>query len=793
MLNAAIIGAQARLLLSSAPPVATTWWRVRFPTVRSGNAAMTGSDPYVDIQYITMSEDSGGANLVPDNVSMKASVGTLANAVADSDSLWNNAGIGPLAMGMWGAFEFAQGVIINEVKIRNHINSIYVPAVVIVESSTDGVNWDFEWGQGFLSWGSEETKTFNRPGIDWSAASYRDWAFVTYQTTGTANLGIFEMEMASSLGGSDLCSGGTPRSTDNLTYPASSLTDNDTATLCGSNVIARLAHVGYSFADAQKIDEVRFLRTVDGEQPIAGALCVGAGTPGSFAGPWYIKQECWGFPNAAGATVTHAWDFRNPRVPVGAEGTHRYWRVRAASKGTLGNGYTYSCAKLDFLSAGVSLVGGGAALSSSENSGSTLDDYAFDGNTATIWASSATLQTFQWLGYDFITPVRPEEIVLQAENDVSLWNRTFSAFVVEWSDDGKMWHKEKTFEVTTIAGALGEQSFSLTGVAPPEITYPYAIPLINAGFETGSISPWAQLLSSTPVIITDPVATGTYSASSGPASSSLAAQTITLPAGLHTDIDAGFLEASVSAKFAGFAGAGGNDAGGLIFEFLDASNTRLGISFDAGSRLPSTTYAEKTLTALVPVGTRKIRVGWRGMRMVSGTNCDVYVDDFSNLIITKRLVSHEQVFITYAPDVVGWTNVTGTLIKVGGVYGMGSLCWNAAAGESYMTINLPSGRNTAIDAGTADLILDCIFAGFSDDTDSSRTYVEFYDGSNVIVGSRIYNEPATVDWGAWAEGRRYTVDIPANARSFRFGFMGTRVTGTELSSYFVAARGIIES
>lgn len=179
--------------------------------------------------------------------------------------------------------------------------------------------------------------------------------------------------------------------------------------------------------------------------------------------------------------------------------------------------------------------------------------------------------------------------------------------------------------------------------------------------------------------------------------------------------------------------------------------------------------------------------------MGSGTYCDVYVDDFSDLTIGKRTPTHENVFVSPANSTTGWTTVTGTQITGSSQYGLGCLAWNGAAGESYMTASLPSGRNAAIDAGTADLILEAIFSSFLDDTDSSRSYIEFYDGSNVIIGSRIYNEGATVNWGEWGVGKQYVMDIPANARSIRFGLVGTRVTGTELSAYLLQARALIES
>lgn len=266
-----------------------------------------------------------------------------------------------------------------------------------------------------------------------------------------------------------------------------------------------------------------------------------------------------------------------------------------------------------------------------------------------------------------------------------------------------------------------------------------------------------------------------------------------IPEELHDDVDEGNLEATLAAKFAGWSGAGGNDSGGLIITFFDESAATLGSVFDLGERYNSTVFVDRSLTALVPIGTRSIRIGWRGYREVSGSNCDCYVDDFS-LTLNQTELTHEQIFIANTQSTAGWTTVSGTMISNSSViYGIGGLCWNGATGESYYPINLPSGRNATIDAGNADLIIDAFFSSFSDDTDASRSYIEFYDGSNAIIGSRIYHEVAEQNWVVRGIGKKYTHDIPANARSIRFGIVGTRVTGTELSAYLLAARILIQS
>jgi len=459
-----IPGIVAQAVPGSSVGPAERWWRVRFPVLNTGNGAGTGSNHYCDIRFVSMATTAGGANLVPSYLDYQQSVigGNLLNAVVDNSSLWNNSGIHVLGADMWGAFKLPTGDPIVEVKIRNH-NGVanYSPFVVLVESSWDGINWEFEWGRARTTWSVAELKTFTKPAIDFSSYTRRDWLLQAFKTTGFNNMGIYEMEMADSIGGSDLCTGGTPRSEGNTIYPASNLTDNNLSSLCGSTGEGNRAYVGYSFATAQKIEEVRGLSWVNGEQLDWGALCVGiGGTDGSFSHPeWWIKQIVSGMTNVGGGVATNM-DFRNPRNPAGASGAHRYWRVRATS-GNLRNDSTYAVAALDFKDGGSSLVGSGTPMGSTQSGSGGQIAYAFDGNTATLWASAST-RPFQWIGYDFGSAVLPDEIVLQARNDATYWNQMFRYFSVDWSDDGKMWYPKEAFLVSTIAGALQMQTFALT-------------------------------------------------------------------------------------------------------------------------------------------------------------------------------------------------------------------------------------------------------------------------------------------------------------------------------------------
>lgn len=428
-----------------AAPVGQRWWRIRFPNLNSGNNSASGGNHYIDLRYISMATAPGGTNLVPSNLGYdcvpNAALGAVPNTYVDSSSTWSNWGIQTLGDDTWLAFLLDTPLDIKEVKIRNHSTSAnYSPRAFLLESSVNGLDWTFHFGQTALSWGSAELKTFVDPEIDWETATYRDWRMDCVQSSNYNNLGIYEMEMASSPGGANMCTGGTPRSTNNASYPASNLTDGNINTLCGSIGAAKYAYVGYSFATAVKVEEIRMAQ-LGAESMVWGLLCVGTGSPGSFQAPWWIKREFWGVGRSDPDKQWVTFDGRRS-LPSNADDPHRYWRIRPAKENFADNA-TLAYSEVDFRVGGSSLVGSGTPDARKWFDATTVPANAFDGNPATVYSSPNT-NLCQWLSYDFGTPVQPDEVRLTSRND-SYWSQASRRFSLEWSDDGRMWYTKKTF------------------------------------------------------------------------------------------------------------------------------------------------------------------------------------------------------------------------------------------------------------------------------------------------------------------------------------------------------------
>lgn len=436
------------------------WWRVRFANNNGGNTAGNGSDAYIDIYKVQLFTDFAGSEQIATALDFKGMPhynppgALIAN---DNGSIrWNNAGNQPLLQNCWVAFKLPVPDDVVRVAIRS--GGSYGTFDVFIDSSWDGVTWEFEYGYCRTGTG---TITLDRQAIDWATATYRDWLLQPQDIYNYTNLGVMEMEMASTIGGADMCSGGTPRSTNNGTYPATNLVDNNVGTLCGSIGQGRKAYIGYSFATAVKVDEIRIYPHPN-ERPNSCALCVGLGTPGTFAGPWYVKQVFeiaeWG---GAAATWTNL-DARNPRAPSSpAAGAHRYWRVRPECDNWQG-GQAFSLSALDWRAGGASLVGSGTAIAANWYDASWVPANAYDGNSATAWHSN-NVNVRTWLGYDFGSPVLPDEVRLTNRTDGAsdAWRQQPVIFAVEYSDDGDNWFVKKGFATVDPSAAGQMQTFSL--------------------------------------------------------------------------------------------------------------------------------------------------------------------------------------------------------------------------------------------------------------------------------------------------------------------------------------------
>jgi hypothetical protein len=132
-------------------------------------------------------------------------------------------------------------------------------------------------------------------------------------------------------------------------------------------------------------------------------------------------------------TVSYA--YTKTSLLIAAGGTHAYWAINILANG---DGTYAEAAELEMHSSigGSNICSGGTPIASSYYGGDVPAN-AFDGNLATVWASSGAAYP-QWIGYQFASPVGPiVEFVWTPGSGYG--NRSPSSFQVIYSDDGSTW------------------------------------------------------------------------------------------------------------------------------------------------------------------------------------------------------------------------------------------------------------------------------------------------------------------------------------------------------------------
>lgn len=336
--------------------------------------------------------------------------------------------------------------------------------------------------------------------------------------------------------------------------------------------------------------------------------------------------------------------------------------------------------------------------------------------------------------------------------------------------------------------------------------YPYSITIANPGAESGSVSDWTQDVATTFTVASGTLDSteigagigpyaGTYSYYHGSTSISIVHQDISI-SGINptvlADIDAGrcFLNLGVWL----ITDAGGSDYGSPNVHFYDGSSNWL-----AGTKhdvlRPISSWQHQTFNNIpIPENTRTIRLAVRAIRNGGDAKVNVYWDDFT-MTVTKRSGSgqHATIASIKPTATTGWTNVTGTCTFTSAVGSLAfggddwgfdpAIRWgNNATGHCYYTISLPSGWNTDIDNGLVTLKTRYRHHDDAGAGATGRTYIEFYDSGPTIIGSRSYSEASEQQFTKYISGGWHDVDysVPANARSVRFGHMGTKTALTTL-------------
>lgn len=321
------------------------------------------------------------------------------------------------------------------------------------------------------------------------------------------------------------------------------------------------------------------------------------------------------------------------------------------------------------------------------------------------------------------------------------------------------------------------------------VSYPYALPILNPGAETNSITPWAAISPKTvdPGIGVSGTDASTkdgayYFVGANSAANTWWGQTVDLDSSLTFDIDNGNLQVDATVWHAGFSG--NSDTGALAIEFLTQSLDWLAGRFPA--QTDPSTWSVDSLSIRVPPNARKFRISTRNVRN-SGTQLSAYYDLFAAQL-SKAADANALLYSLRFADVSSWTNVIGTLATATEAgFGIDTVFdWTASAsGDAYYPISITdSGQLSTIDNGSAYVKYHARHSNYDGLNDPGRMYLEFYDVSATLIGSRYYSHTSAYIAPIYGEDVLLDAPVPVGTRTIRTGIQGYRTSGAALDAQF---------
>lgn len=128
--------------------------------------------------------------------------------------------------------------------------------------------------------------------------------------------------------------------------------------------------------------------------------------------------------------------------------TWRYWRIFIQTNNGDAQYIVIAEVQLRGALGGADLTTGATpALASTQGASSTAGN-TLDGNTTTIWATTSSSVTNQWLRFDMGTPTTLAQVAMYPQS--SIFTRAPKDFIIQGSDDGTNFTDVKAF--TNITG-----------------------------------------------------------------------------------------------------------------------------------------------------------------------------------------------------------------------------------------------------------------------------------------------------------------------------------------------------
>lgn len=313
------------------------------------------------------------------------------------------------------------------------------------------------------------------------------------------------------------------------------------------------------------------------------------------------------------------------------------------------------------------------------------------------------------------------------------------------------------------------------------------LPMTNPGFETGDATGWSQIIGSN-VQVRATGADGITASGSwygaGAANASVAwwGQTVSFSPSVWSFIDSGVVSVTISVAHTGYTDT---DYGALYVECLNGSGVWL--SDKRNNFSDPSTWTTETVTVLVPVGCRSLRISTQNVR-ITGTQLSSYWDDFSpvvSLVEGSTVMRHDLAFSEKGNSIAGWTATVGTFAAV-----TSAITWlyeimyaqSSASVAAYKDYTPAADTLSYIDAGTATIEMSVQLGGGNSEQDPCRVFVECLDASDVVLGT-LQTAAVETAYTNTFTAFNLSMAVPALTRKLRVNYTGTRVTASNLDGY----------
>lgn len=277
--------------------------------------------------------------------------------------------------------------------------------------------------------------------------SARYWRVNITQNGGSSTTSIQELQMYEAPYGPNVCFGGTPSASSELSgYGVTKAFNQSLRDVSGGYELFAFnssvtGWIQYDFGAGNEKSIVAIgmhgRDTFITQQPTVftvehsddGANWTVAWYGGAFS-PWTTRE----YKRLVNPAV-----IPNP-VTGSPHGAHQFWRLAFMENNNLSFSMCVGEAQFRATPGGADQATGGTAAASTEFSGSFVAANAFDNVLTTLWGSvtSSLESAFSWLRYQFPSPVEVAEVVIQARHDASAATAPRN-FAVQHSDDGVTW------------------------------------------------------------------------------------------------------------------------------------------------------------------------------------------------------------------------------------------------------------------------------------------------------------------------------------------------------------------